>query len=241
MNYLHYLIYFTFNKIRKDFFFNNHLNKKKMINERNYYTYYNTKILLFISLISTSSTILLLFVNHTFNRKAKTEDIDIYNKTIKPRDTIEEKSKYSLLSNLDDIITEGFWKDNQQQNGSAFIYYSTNNKTYPTKLKIIFRLIYGKTIGNWNIIYSTIYTKNIFCDLTKLNEATFITNSSIIIEKGKIFKRETFHKAESIIQLNITKDNSSIIKIDGFIQIKDKKRPNKIFFGSIRQEYTEYE
>ena len=159
-----------------------------MINERNYYT--DTKILLFISLISTSSTILLLFVNYIFNRKANTEDIDIYNKTIKPRDTMEEESKYSLLSNLDEIIMEGFWKDSQQHNGSAFIYYSTNNKIYPTKLNIIIRLIYGKTIENWNIIYSTIYTKNIFYEITKLNEAAFITNSSIIIEKGKIFKRE---------------------------------------------------
>ena len=214
---------------------------KNMINERHYFIECQNKIkkLFFsISFVSTCLTIYILFIRYLYKTNKNIDDIDINNNNIRIRDVLEEESKYSLLTNLNDIIMEGNWKDTQNNNGTTFIHYFTNNKLYPTKLKVIFRFIYGNTIENWIMIYSTIYIRNISFEKININKTQFNANSSVLIERGKLFKRNNFYKYESSIQLNISKENSSIVKIDGLIQINAEQTYHKFSFNAIRQEHT---
>lgn len=212
-----------------------------MINERHYFREYQNKIkkLFFsISFVSTCLAIYILFIKYIHKTNKNIDDININNNNKRIRDVLEEESKYSLLTNLNNIVLEGNWKDNQNNNGTAFIHYFTNNKLYPSKLKVIFRFIYGNTIEKWIMIYSTIYIPNISFEKININKTQFNANSSVLIERGKLFKRNNFYKYESSIQLNISKENSSIVEIDGLIQLNDKQT-NLIFsFNSIKQEHT---
>ena len=138
---------------------------------------------------------------------------------IKIRDTLEEENKNSLLFDLNDLLFEGTWKDEQNNNGMAFIHFSTNHKLYPNKLNINSRLMHGSTIANWIIIYSTIYIQNISIEKNNINNLIINAKSSNLVEKGKMFKKDNYYTIDSSIELNITKLNSSIIKINGIIHI----------------------
>ena len=190
---------------RNNFLLNHHQNKIK-----------NFIIFLFLLLIITSPSLFL------FNNIYNEDKFYRNNNKIGIRGILEEGMKTSLLRNLNNLLMEGFWKDKLNNNGKAFTYFSTNDKIHPYKLNINFRLLYGNSIENWIIIDSTTYSQDIYLEKIDINNIIFNTNCSNLIEKGNIFKKNTFYKLDSLISLNISQKNSSITKINGFIQINEK-------------------
>lgn len=207
------------------------------------------KFLFLIIFILITSLPFFLLIN-IFLKKGKISNkkaINDYNINI--RDTLEKEKeiKTSFLSNLTDIIIEGKWKDDKNNNGLSYIYFSMNEKLHPSKLSIIFRLIHGNTIENWIFIYSTIYIKNIYFLNNNLSNIAFNAFSSNSIEIGKIFKKEKFFKIDSFIHFNITQINSSINKMgiifnmnntnNIFLNLSYSKINNKLYDRKIK-EYT---
>ena len=190
------------------------------------------KLLLIISFFLLTIYPILPLINKLFKKEKNFENIDInHNNNNKFRDTLEEENKKFLLFDLTDLLFEGTWFDEQNNNGMAFFHFSTNHKLYPNKLNINSRLILGNTIENWIIIYSPIYIQNIYVEKYSLNNIIINANSSNLIEEGKMFKKENYYKVDSSIELNITKLNSSIIIINGFFNINNKNKNNNIFFS----------
>jgi len=217
-----------------------------MLNERNNLTEnqnQNKVIKFFIVILSLLVSIIsfLFIINKIYkNTKYIKSNENSYN-SIKIRDILEEETKHSLLTNLTYISMEGNWKDSQNNTGVSFINFATNNKLYPTQLYINFRFLQGHSIDNWMTISSIIYMKDIYID--KRNPGFIIFNSdySNIVEIGKMFKRDKYYRSSSNIELNLTKINSSIFGIDGFIELNNDLKNETIIYGVTKVDSKNYE
>ena len=215
-----------------------------MINIRNYLNDNQNqikKIILFISILFITFVSILFFIIIKFY-EYNTIDKNNNDVNISIREILEEETKHDLLTNLSDISMEGNWINiESNSNGLAFIYYYTNNKLYPTQLNINFRFMYGYSIENWIIINSIIYIKDILIDKNNPNQIKFNTDYSNVVETGKMFKKENHYRSGSNIELNITKKNSSIININGLINLNNKHKNETISFNTMKSSNHKYE
>ena len=217
-----------------------------MLNEINNLTEnrnHNKIIKFFIVIISLlTSIIFFLFIINKISKNTKyiKSNKNSYD-SIKIRDVLEEETKHSLLTNLTYISMEGNWKDSNNNTGVSFINFSTNNKLYPTQLYINFRFLYGDSINNWMTITSIIYMKDIYIDRKKSGYITLSSEHSNTAEIGKMFKRDKYYRSSSNIELNLTKINSSIFGIDGFIELSNDFKNETIIFGVTKVNNKKYE
>ena len=217
-----------------------------MLNERNSLTEnhnQNKVIKFFIVIISLLISIIsfLFIFNKIYKNTKNMKSNENSNNSFKIRDILEEETKHSLLTNLTYISMEGNWKDSQNNTGMAFINFSTNNKLYPTQLYINFRFLHGDSIDKWMSITSIIYMKDIYIDKKNLGLIRLNSDYSNIVEIGKMFKRDKYHRSSSNIELNLTKKNSSIFGIDGFIELSNDFKNETIIYGAIKVDSKNYE
>lgn len=216
-----------------------------MLNERNNLTENQNQskvIKFFIVILSLLVSIIsFLFIINKIYKNAKyiKSNENIFN-SIKIRDILEEETKHSLLTNLTYVSMEGNWKDSQNNAGVSFINFSTNNKMYPTQLYINFRFLHGDSIDNWMTISSIIYTKDIYIDKKNPGLIMFNSDYSNIVEIGKMFKRDKYYKSSSNIELNLTKINSSILGINGLIELNNDFKNETIMYGVTKVDSKNY-
>ena len=217
-----------------------------MLNERSNLTEnqnQNKIIKFFIVIFSLIISIIsfLFIINKIYKNTEYIESNKNNYNSIKIRDILEEETKHSLLTNLTYISMEGNWKDSQNNTGVAFINFSTNNKIYPSQLYINFRFLKGDAIDNWMTITAIIYMKDIFID--RKNPCFIMLNSdySNFVEIGKMFKRDKYYRSSSNIELNLTKENSSIFGIDGLIELSNDFKNETIMYGATKIISNKYE
>ena len=217
-----------------------------MINERNNLIEnqsQNKVLKFFIVILSlvTSIVSFLFFINKIYKNAIYIKSNENSYNSIKIRDILEEETKHLLLTNLTFISMEGKWKDSKNNTGIAFINFSTNNKLYPTQLYINFRLLHGDSIEDWMTITSIIYMKDIYIDRKNPGYINLNSDYSNFVEIGKMFKRDKYYKSSSNIELNLTKINSSIFRIDGLIKLSNDFKNDTIIYRVTKTDSKKYE